>query len=131
MFVRHSDKEELSGRDIRGGQGDAFSRLLLGKGVDLNSPLRALAINRLPPGASWGEITVKHQEEAFLILEGEADVAIDDEIERLGPQDLAIATHRDRLSIRNAGEGELVWVGIVVALKKSAFSDFNPSGRLE
>lgn len=131
MFVYCGDKEELKGKDIRGGQGEAFSRLLLGKGLDDQSPLRAVAVNRLPVGASWGQIPVKHQEEIFVILQGKAEVTIDGEAATLGPNDLSIATNRQTLAIRNAGSDELVWLGIVVALKRSIFADYNPSGRLE
>ncbi|MGC1481445.1 MAG: cupin domain-containing protein, partial [Chthoniobacterales bacterium] len=104
---------------MRGGVGDAYLRILSrGEG---RSPLRATAINRLPPGSSWGPEKHPHAEEILIILSGEAEVIDSGGRHTLTTHDSLQAQPNERLAIRNAGASELIFLAILINHPRSLF----------
>ena len=104
MVVRSAEQPERVAEGIRGGHGKAFSRFLTrGEG---KSQLEAVALNRLPPGSSWGPKRHASAEEFFFIVSGEAEVLDEGERHRLGTGDLIHAKLGEMLAIRNASDSE-------------------------
>jgi len=109
MVVRSAEQKELAAHGIRGGHGEAYSRFLSrGEG---KSQLEAIALNRLPPGSSWGPKKHADAEEFFFVVSGEAEVLDDGERHMLVMGDLIHARPGDMLAIRNSHpEHDLVFL---------------------
>lgn len=104
MVVRSIDQKELIAEGIRGGRGQAFSRFLSrGEG---KSQLEALALNRLPPGSSWGPKKHASAEEFFFVISGQAEVVDNGERQTLRGGDLVHVRPGELIAIRNSDENE-------------------------
>jgi mannose-6-phosphate isomerase-like protein (cupin superfamily) len=119
MIIRASDKPELRATAVRGGHGEAISRFLT-RGED-GSPLAALAINRLPPGNSWGPKSHAQAEEIFVILAGTAEVLDGKDRHTLGPHDTIQAPPGHQLAIRNPGPADLTFLALLLTHPKKTF----------
>lgn len=119
MIIRYADQREQHTTSMRGGVGEAYLRILSrGEG---RSPLRATAINRLPPGSSWGPEAHPHSEEILIILSGEAEVIDSSGLHTLTTHDSLHAQPNERLAIRNSGPNELVFLAILINHPRSLF----------
>ncbi len=119
MIIRSTDKPELRATAVRAGHGDAFSRFITCG--ENNSPLAATALNRLPPGSSWGPKSHRHAEEIFFILSGTAEVLDGKDRHTLGPHDAIHALPREQLAIRNPGPGDLTFLAVLVNQPRGLF----------
>lgn len=114
----------MQSQKVRGGIGEAYSRLLAGVGARVDTNLLALAVNRLPSGSTWGPHKHRDREEAFIVLEGKAEVLDNGERVFLERYDVVIAQAGEMLAIRNAGDSELVFMGLVIRTKSSWMGRF-------
>ncbi len=120
MIIRAADRPEHTATAVRGGHGEAFSRYLT-RGEN-RSPLGPLAINRLPPGASWGPKSHPNTEEIFIILTGTAEVLDGENRHTLTPHDTLQAPPNHQLAIRNPGPEDLTFLALLINHpKKSIF----------
>ena len=62
---------------------------------------------RLRPGEEIGEEVHEHGDQALLIVDGEAEVVLEGEVTRLGPNGLAYVPAGVRHNVVNAGAGDL------------------------
>jgi mannose-6-phosphate isomerase-like protein (cupin superfamily) len=119
MVVKQSDCRELEAFQVRGGQGQAYSKFLA-KGTGKSS-LRAMAVNRLPPSHSWGIHRHKADEEFFFILSGTAEVLEKGDRVQLGAGDLFYALPGETFAIRNAGQDDLIFLAGMIKPASAIF----------
>ncbi|GEM_PF-1492782 len=120
MIIRKELAREQVGEGIRNGIGPAFSQLLVSKRDGF--PLDALALNRLPPGSSWGPKKQTHTQEFFLVLSGLAEVIDNGKKETLRSGDMVWAQNKETLAIRNPGPAELVFLAGVQKEPRGLFT---------
>lgn len=115
MITRASAPKELHATAVRGGKGDAWSRLLVGKSP--HSQLRAIAVNRLAPGAHLGTVVQKNAEETYYILSGSGLALEGKEWQPVGPGDCYTTRPGEPCALGNNGTDDLVYLAICLEWK--------------
>lgn len=113
MIKKAKDMENKTISNMRGGDGDALSTLLLDS-TDMGNHLRIFSNFTLKKGCSIGEHTHNGETEYYFILSGTGIVSEKDGEKVVSSGDLVITGNGESHAIRNDEEEDLVFVAIVV-----------------
>jgi mannose-6-phosphate isomerase-like protein (cupin superfamily) len=91
-----------------------LSHVCLGHGDGLRRS--SIDVHRYPPGGKSNFNVHPRQEQIYFILEGEGEVSIAGEMQRVKPGSLAFIPRHALHAIRNVGDGELVLAFLSVVL---------------
>lgn len=113
MTVDASQVSPVENPRVRGGEGSVFSRPFIEK-AHPGSPIAAIALNRLPPGASIGLHRHDGEEDFYICISG-VGIVNDNGVERpFHPGVFQITRSGETQALRNIGTEDLVWIGGLV-----------------
>ena len=117
MIRRQADMRIQTREDMRGGKGTVTLRHYF-EADEIGADVRLCAQVTLPPGAGIGSHIHENEDELFIIHSGQGVVEEGSSEIEVSAGDVTLTRHGEAHAIRNTGNTDLVFTGIITCYAK-------------